>query len=89
MQINKYNIRKNNKRVDNDYNVLDKVVITNKSGCKYETSYTGTFVIKQCCNNVVVTLQYGAIKIRHDIRCMKPHTSDTNVEDINPETNDL
>ena len=34
----------------------------------------------------MVKLQYGAI--RHNIRHIKPYISSTNVENINPETND-
>ena len=45
--------------------------------------YNGWFVITQCWTNVMVTLQYGATKIGHIIHCLKPYTSDTNVEDIN------
>ena len=32
----------------------------------------------------MVTLQYDAIKIRHNIRRIKPYKPDTRVEDINP-----
>ena len=39
----------------------------------------------QCCTNGTVTLQYGPAKIRYNIHQIKPYTSDTNVEDINPE----
>ena len=34
----------------------------------------------------MVTLQYGEIKIRHNIRHIKSYTSDTKVEEITPET---
>ena len=37
MQINKDNIGKNNKRVDHDYKVEDKVMLANNAACKYET----------------------------------------------------
>ena len=60
-------------------------MITNNDAYKYETPYKGPFLITKCWTNVTVTLQYGAIKIRHNIICIKPYTSDTNVEDIIPE----
>ena len=41
-------------------------------------------MITQCWTNGTVTLQCGAIEIRHNIRCIKPYTFDTNVEDITP-----
>ena len=42
-------------------------------------------MITQCWTNGTVTLQCGAIKIRYNILRINPYTSDTNVEDINPE----
>ena len=56
MQINKDNIRKNNKRVDHYYKVGDKAMLTNNAAYKYETPYKGPFVITQCCTNGTVTL---------------------------------
>ena len=81
-QINKDNIRKNNKRVDHDYKVGDKVMLTNKSILKYETPYKVPFGITHYWTNGTVTLQCGTIKIRYNIRRIKPYTSDTNVEYI-------
>ena len=49
---------------------------------KYETPYSGPFVITHCWTNVTVSLQRGAIKIRYNICGIKPYTSDTNFEDI-------
>ena len=46
-------------------------------------SYNRPFVITQCWTNGTVALQCGPIKIRHNICRIKPHTSDTNFEDIN------
>ena len=40
----------------------------------------------RCWANGTVALQYGATKVRHNIHCTKPNTSDTDVEDINIET---
>ena len=42
-------------------------------------------MINQCWTNGTVPLQCGAIKIRYNISHIKSYTSDTNVEDINPE----
>ena len=39
----------------------------------------------QYWTNGLVALQYGPTKIRHNIRCIRPYTSDTKVEDINIE----
>ena len=37
-------------------------MLTNNAAYKYETPYTGIFVITQCWTNGTVTLQYGATK---------------------------
>ena len=42
----------------------------------------GQVVITQCWTNETVSLHCGAIKIRYNIRHIKPYTSDINVEDI-------
>ena len=44
-QINKDNICENNKRVDYNYRVGDKVMINNHAAYKYEMSQKGPFVI--------------------------------------------
>ena len=66
-QINKDNIRENNKRVDHDYKFGDKVMLDNNAAYKYETPYKGLFVIIQCRTNGRVTLQCVAIKNRYNI----------------------
>ena len=68
MQIIKDNIRKNNKVVDHNYKVGDKVMLNNHAAYKYETPYSGPFVITQFCTNVAVALQCGAIQIIYNIR---------------------
>ena len=83
MQINKDNIRENDKRADHNYKVRDKFKLTNNTAYKYEMSYNAPFVITQCWINGTFTLQWSAIKIRHNICRINPYTSDTNVEDIN------
>ena len=60
-------------------------MIDNHAAYKYETPNKVTFVITQCWTNRTVTLQYVGMKIRYNIRRTRPHTSDTKVEDINPE----
>ena len=37
----------------------------------------------------MVTLQYGTKQIGYNVRHINPYISDTNVEDIKPETNGL
>ena len=85
IQINKDSIRKNIKRVDHDYKVGDKVMLNNHAAYKYETPYKGPFEIKQFWGNGMVSLQCGETKIRYNIRCIKPYTSDTNAKASNPE----
>ena len=63
-------------------------MLNNHAAYKHETPYKGPFVIKQCWTNGTVTVQCGAIKIRYNICRINPYTSDTNVEDINPENDD-
>ena len=57
MQINKHNITKNDKMVDHDYKVRDKVMLFNNALYKYEAPYKIPFVITQCWTNVTVALQ--------------------------------
>ena len=51
---------------------------------KYKMTYKGPFMITQCWTNSTVTLQRGMIKIKHNIRRIKPYTSDAKIEVINP-----
>ena len=62
-------------------------MLDNHAANRYETTYKVPFVITQYWNNGTVTIQRGAIKNRYYIRHIKPHTSDTNVEDIDLKTN--
>ena len=62
-QTNKYDIQKNNKRVDHDYKVGDKVMLVNNDAHKYKTPYKGPFVITQCWTNGMVTLNCDTIKL--------------------------
>ena len=81
-QINKDNTRENKHRVDYDYKVGDKVMLTNHNVYKYETPYKGLFVITQRFTNGTVNLQYGATQIMYNIRRIKPYKSYTKVEDF-------
>ena len=83
-QTNKYTIHKNNKSVDHNYKVRNKLILDNNDYFKYEIMYKGPFDIKQCCTNVKVKLNYDATKIRYNIHLIKSYTSDTNVEYIKP-----
>ena len=83
-KINKDNIRKNTKRADHDYKVGDKVMFANNAADIYEPPYNGQFLIIQYFTNGMVTLLWDLIKIRYNIRRIKPYKSDTNVEYINP-----
>ena len=82
-QINIENTRENKHIADYEYKVGDKVMLTNHTVYIYETLYKGPFVITQCFTNGTVNLQCDAIKIKYNIRCIKPYKSDTKVEDYN------
>ena len=60
-------------------------MLNNHADYKYEILSKGPFVITKCWTNGTVTLQYVATKVRYNIPLIKPYTSDTNDEDINPE----
>ena len=63
-QIKKDNIRKKKHRVEHDYKVGDNIMLTKHTRYKYETPYTGPFLITQCFNNGTVNLHCGTTKIR-------------------------
>ena len=67
---------------NHDYNVLNKVMLTNHTAYKYETPYKVPFVITLCFTNFTVNLHHGQTQIRYNIRRIDPYKSDTNVEDI-------
>ena len=56
-------------------------MLDNNSAYKYETTYMGIFVTKNCWTNGTVTLQCVTSKIRYNIRRIKPHKSHTKIED--------
>ena len=68
--------------MDHDYKVRYKVILNKHTAYKYETPYTGPFVITQYYSNGTLNLQYGPTKTRYNICCIKRYKSDTNIEDI-------
>ena len=79
-QINKYNILENRHRLDFDYKVRDKIMLTKHTAYKYETPYMVTFVIKKYFANGTVKLQNGATQNKYNIHCIEPYKYDTKVE---------
>ena len=82
MQINRDTTQEYKYRVDYEYKVKYKVIITNHTEYKYETPYKGTFLITQCFTNGTVNLQYCATQITYNICCINPSKSDTKVGDF-------
>ena len=80
-EINKDNIRENRHRVDHNYKVGDNFMINKYTAYKYQTPYTGPFVITQFFTNRKVMLKNGATQITYNIRRIKIYKSDTKVED--------
>ena len=58
-------------------------MLTDHAAYKYETPYTGPFLITQCFANGTVKLQCGAIKITYNICRIKPSKLDTKFEGYN------
>ena len=87
-KINRDNACKNKHTVDYDYKVGDKVILLNHTAYKYETPYSGTFLITKCFTNGTVMLQYGTVQMTYNIRCIKPYKSDTKFEYFNPKNID-
>ena len=80
IKINKSSICKNSKRVYHDYKVGYKFTFTNNVDFRYKNSYNVPFGTTCCWTNGTVTLQW-CNKIRHNMRQINPHISETNVED--------
>ena len=59
-------------------------MLNNNADYKHEKPYKEQFVITWCWTNDTLTIQYVHIQIRHNISRIRPYTSDTSVEDINP-----
>ena len=83
MQINRDDTQYNKHRVDYDYKVGGNVMLTHRTSYKYETPYSGNFLITQCLTNGMVNLQCGAIQIKYNILCIRPFKFDTKVEEYN------
>ena len=82
MQSNKDNTHTYINRVDHDYKVRYKVMLTKHTTYKHETTYTTPFVITRFFTNGTVDLQCVTKTIRYNIRWIKPYKSNTKVEDI-------
>ena len=82
-QNNRDNNCENKHRVEYDYKVGYDVMLTNHTAYKYETPYKGPVAITQCFTNGTVNFQYGVIKIKYNIRRIKPYKFDTKVEEYN------
>ena len=54
-------------------------MLNDHASYRYETAYKGPFMITHCWTSGTVTLKCGVIKIKHNIRRIKPYTSDTNI----------
>ena len=71
--MNRDNTRENKHRVEYDYEVQDKIMLTNHTTYKYETPYKSPFVITLCCNNGTENLQCVLAKIKYNIRQVNPY----------------
>ena len=79
----KDNTQENKHRVHYDYKAVDKVMLTDHTAKKYETPYKGPFLISHYFTTITVNLQCGPIKIKYNIRPIKPYKSDNKVEGSN------
>ena len=55
-------------------------MLTKRTAYKYETPHKGPFVITKCFTNGMIDLQYDVIRIKYNIRHIKPYKSDTKIE---------
>ena len=76
----KYNTRKNRHTVDHNYKFGDNIMLTKQTAYKYETPYTGPFVITQFYTKGTLKLKCGATQIMYNICRMNPYKSDMEVE---------
>ena len=74
-QTEKYIIRENTTRIDYDYRVRDQVMTRTKLAYKYETPFKGPYEKFQTQTNRTVTLQMVAVKMRINIRNMRPYNN--------------
>jgi hypothetical protein len=74
--INLNNNKENSKRVQNVYQVEDKVLLHRGTESKYESPYQGPFVIMQVNDNGTICLKVNAVEDTYNIRRIIPyHTS--------------
>ena len=72
--MDKANLRENNKRIDYDYQIDDKVYVI-KDGIyrKLDTPKLGPFSITDVFTNGTVRIQRGNVNERINIRRLEPH----------------
>ena len=74
-QIEKGLICENSTRIDDDYNIGDKVMVRMNQYYKYKTLFQGPYEIIQVRTNRTVTIQTGAVTARLNIRFLKPYNN--------------
>ena len=80
MQIYKDNIRKIIYRFEYDYKVGDKVMLTYHTAYKYETLYTGPFVITQFFTTGTKKRLCDETQITYNISRINPYKYDTKID---------
>ena len=73
VQVEKYFIHENSTRIDYDYRVGDRLILSTKTAYKFETSYKGPYKIVQAWKNGTVTLWTGVVTTRTNICHIKPY----------------
>ena len=72
--IDKANVRENKSRVDYDYSIHDKILITNKDiQRKLDSPTKGPFLVEKVHTNGTVSIKRGAVIERINIRNIKPY----------------
>ena len=69
--IEKNNQLENKNRKPSTYIIQDKVLVRNKKGNKYEDPYVGAYPITQVWKNLNVTIRWGAVQERINIKWIK------------------
>ena len=78
--INKSNQRGNYKRIPYEYKQGDQVLIRKGSENKYETPFTGPYIILMVNDNGTVKLQKGAVTDSINIRRLTPYNRPSNID---------
>ena len=61
-------------------------MLKNNTAYKYEMPNKVPFVITICFDNIVVSLQSGAVQTKYNIYCIQPYKSDTTIEKFSLKT---